>query len=70
MNDYTRLKVKLKALTVDFLLNNAANKMWYITHGERLRIYPLILDFKAAMLAAEVETSIAKSMVSYMLGLR
>ena len=34
------------------------------------RTYPLILDFRVPMLSIEVETSIAKSTVSYMLGLR
>jgi hypothetical protein len=54
-----------------FSLNsNAQNKMRHIKHGESLRIYPLIPDFRAPMLATEVETSIAKSMVSYILGLR
>jgi hypothetical protein len=36
----------------------------------RFENYPLILDLKAPMLSTEVETSIAKSIVSYMLGLR
>jgi hypothetical protein len=67
---YEQLHISKANWRLILLYNNAQNKMQYIKHGESFGIYPLILDFKAPMLSIEVEAAIAKSMVSYMLGLR